>query len=48
MQHDEHRDSDGHAGSMGHGGGVKGLLLMALCCLPMIVIAVFVVVGLLR
>lgn len=33
---------------MGHGGGVKGWLLMALCCLPMIVIAVFVVVGLLR
>lgn len=48
MQPDEHRESEGHAGSMGHGGGVKGVLLMALCCLPMIVIALVVVVGVLR
>lgn len=33
---------------MGHGGGLKGVLLMALCCLPMIVIALVVVVGVLR
>lgn len=47
MHQHEHGESEGNAGSKGHGGGVKGLLLMALCCLPMI-IAVFVVVGLLR
>lgn len=48
MQPHEHDATEGKAGPMGHGGGVKGLLLMAVCCLPMIAIAVFVVVGLLR
>jgi len=43
MQHD-HGDTQGEPGSMGHGGGIKGVLLMALCCIPMIVI-VLVVVG---
>lgn len=48
MQQHEHDATEGEAGPMGHGGGLKGFLLMALCCLPMIVIAFLVVVGLLR
>lgn len=36
-------------GSMGHGEGFKGALLMLLCCLPMIAIfALLLLVGLLR
>lgn len=47
MQHGNH-GAPGERDVMGHGGGVKGVLLMALCCLPMVVIALAVVVGLLR
>lgn len=51
MNHQGHGNQeaqDGGAGSMGHGGGLKGLALMVLCCLPMIAIILLVAVGLFR
>lgn len=49
-QHGEQRDdeNDGDMGGMGHGDGLKGALLMVLCCLPMIAIAALLIFGVLR
>lgn len=47
-EHNGQQDGRGGMGGMGHGGGLKGALLMALCCLPMIAIAVLLLVGVLR
>lgn len=33
---------------MDHGGGVKGILMMVLCCLPMVLIALAIAAGLFR
>jgi len=48
-QHGDQREvQDGGMSGMGHGDGLKGALLMLLCCVPMIVIAVLLIVGVLR
>ncbi|HLF76690.1 MAG TPA: hypothetical protein VJB57_04300 [Dehalococcoidia bacterium] len=48
-QHDDQRDGqDDDMGGMGHGSGIKGMALMALCCLPMIAIVVLLAIGVLK
>jgi len=47
MDHKHGNQIEG-GGPMGHGEGLKGTLLMLLCCLPMIAIVLLLAVGFLR
>ena len=49
-QHGDERDGkdDAGMGGMGHGEGLKGALLMLLCCIPMIAIAALLIFSVLR
>jgi hypothetical protein len=49
-QHGGQREDEdgGGMGGMGHGEGLKGALLMVLCCLPMIAIAALLIFGVFR
>lgn len=48
MNHRHEDQGGGQHDGMGHGSGLRGMVLMVLCCLPMIAISVLLLLGVLR